>query len=152
MSTKITTWIDTEHATVELLDGPAKGIYTVALWDAHDGYMHLGEINYNGKRTMVRTPLADIDGYVEHEAAYQAKLQAQADAERKCNRCGKHVTKDAYHQMEWYRAGGLKAKVPTYYCDGCTRLLQSIGAGEHTDMEDRAAHVPSSEPQYKGDM
>lgn len=152
MNNKITTWIDAEHATVEVTDGPAKGIYTVAVWDVLGGYMRLGKTIIDGQETIIKTPIADIDGYEEHEAAYRSKLQAQYDAERECNRCGKHVTKDAYHQLEWFRAGGLKGKVQTYYCDGCARLLRSIGAGEYTDMGDRAAHVPSYEPQYKGDM
>lgn len=152
MSTKTTKWIDTEHATVEILDGDAKGTYNISLWDAHDGYMHLGEILFNGHRTFVRTPLTDIEGYKEHEAAYQSQLQKKIDDERACNRCNVHVTKADYMQMEWYRAGGLKAKVPTYYCTNCARLLRSIGAGEHSEMEDRAARVPSYEPQYKGDM
>ena len=104
-----------------------------------------------GRDTIISTMTADITGYDEHLATYRAKLQAEVDADRQCNRCGVHVDKTAYHQMEWFRAGGLKAKVPTYYCAKCAQLLRSIGAGEHTEMEDRAASTPSYEPSYKGD-
>jgi len=151
MGNKITTWIDAETAEIEILDGPAIGKYQILVGGDHSGKIQLGHAIIDGKDTIVSTMVDGITGYAEHLAAYRAKLQAEIDANRQCNRCEVHVDKTAYHQMEWFRAGGLKAKVPTYYCDKCARLLRSIGAGEHTEMEDRAASVSSYEPSYKGD-
>jgi tRNA A37 N6-isopentenylltransferase MiaA len=76
----------------------------------------------------------------------------ESDYITQCNRCGKTLdTRTAKNQMEWFRAGALKARVPTYYCNDCYNLLSQIGAGEYTELDERAGRKPSYEPEYKGD-
>ena len=86
----------------------------------------------------------NIDAVVEME---------ESDYMSRCERCGKKVdTRKAYRQKEWARFGGSKIRVDSFYCEGCHRLLSSIGAGETTDLEHRAGHVPSVEPYTKSDF
>jgi len=83
-----------------------------------------------------------IDAMIEHDRR-----------NTRCDRCGAHVDTDsAYHQEEWARLGVSKVKVRAYYCDPCARLLRAIGAGERTAMQERAARVPSYEPETKADF
>jgi hypothetical protein len=100
-------------------------------------------------------PMAEIIRVIaEHDhrdeaqiASDNARMEAEADAHRKCERCGEHVGHDAYRQTENSRYG----KVTTYYCDSCRQLLTQIGAGEHTAMQDRASDRPDNTPYTKED-
>ena len=107
-------------------------------------------------RADVRKVLADVTklycGHDKHTAQEIAAIVAEVNNNIRCERCGVKVDPTTcYHQEEWARLGASKVQVRTHYCDSCTRLLQTIGAGEHTEMQDRAAHVPSYEPTTKQD-
>jgi len=136
-ATKKTTWVNEEWATVELLDGPAKGEYQVSIWGDEDGLVKLGIVTVDGTERTLKTRVEDIEGYAEHKSAAEAKLAAEIVAARKCNRCGKHVEVTAYSQDEPVSFGGSRVMVATYYCDDCRRLLQTVGAGEYTAMDER---------------
>lgn len=83
----------------------------------------------------------NIDAVVEME---------ESDYQGRCERCGDKLdTRKAYSQLEWTRFGGKKVQVKSCYCDGCRRVLQQVGIGEQTAMEERAADVPSYEPTNK---
>lgn len=89
----------------------------------------------------VRTPK-------EIEAAHRAELRDHCH----CERCGAKLDGNtAYSQQEWDRLGGARVKVRAYYCTSCTALLTTIGAGERTAMQERAAAVPPVEPYTKQD-
>lgn len=83
----------------------------------------------------------------EQQAADNARFDAEADAHRKCERCGTHIGRDAYHQIERSYFG----KVIAYYCDSCQRLLTQIGTGEHTAMQDRSSIRQDNTPYTKMD-
>ena len=80
-------------------------------------------------------------------ASDNARIEAEADAHRKCERCGEHVSKTAYRQTERSPWGPVTA----YYCDSCRQLLTQIGAGEHTALQDRASDRPDNTPYTKED-
>lgn len=85
----------------------------------------------------------NIDAVIESE---------EEDYKEDCTRCHATVdTRTAYTQKEWTRFGGSKVQVNAYYCHTCHQILGGIGAGEHSELEDRAGHVPSREQAYKGD-
>jgi len=76
----------------------------------------------------------------------------EADYQTHCERCGQVLDiRTAKNQKEWMRHGGSKVQVIAYYCDGCHALLTTIGKGEWTPMQERAAYVPSYEPTTKND-
>jgi len=76
-----------------------------------------------------------------------------SDYQARCQRCGCGVdTRKASSQKEWSRFGGSKIRVDAFYCDSCHRLLAGIGAGEVSDLEHRAAHIPGAEPHTKTDF
>ncbi len=54
-----------------------------------------------------------------------------------CDRCKCVVTPTAYSQQQWTRLSGSKIRITAYYCDSCKTLLSTIGAGEHSALEDR---------------
>jgi len=83
----------------------------------------------------------------EQVASDNARLEAEADSHRKCERCGEHVTKAAYSQTEQSPWGPVTA----YYCDSCRQLLTQVGCGEHTALQDRASDRPDNTPQTKED-
>jgi hypothetical protein len=86
------------------------------------------------------------------EAADQAEHERYLREDTRCERCGQKIDGNtAYHQEEWTRFGGKKVKCIAYYCDPCRHLLASCGDGEMSDLEHRAAHVPSPEPYTKED-
>lgn len=61
----------------------------------------------------------------------------------KCERCGKKIDGNtAYSQQEWYR----KMRVTAFYCEPCRALLASIGAGEYTELQERASVRHGYEP------
>jgi hypothetical protein len=77
----------------------------------------------------------------------------ESDYQARCARCGVKIdTRTAKHQREWTRFGGSKVQVDAHYCDGCFSLLRGIGAGERTELEERAGYVPSYEPTHKEDF
>ncbi len=94
---------------------------------------------------LARKPMPEIIRVIsEHDprtdaeqAADREKILAEAEANRKCERCGCHVSGDAYHQTETAGFCGRPVKVVAYYCDSCRRLLSEIGAGEYTDLQHR---------------
>lgn len=70
-----------------------------------------------------------------------------------CERCRTKIdTRTAYSQLEWARFGGEKKQVIAYYCNDCKTLLSTIGMGEKTELEHKAAHVPSQEMINKEEM
>lgn len=76
----------------------------------------------------------------------------ESDYQGRCERCGEKLdTRSAYSQKEWSRFGGKKIQVTTHYCTGCHKTLEAVGQGEVTDLEHRAAEVPSCEPTTKQD-
>lgn len=87
----------------------------------------------------------------EQQAADKARILAEAAANRKCERCGCHVSGDAYYQTERANFCGQTVKVVAYYCDSCHQLLTQIGAGEHTAMQERAGDRPDNTPYTKED-
>lgn len=104
-------------------------------------------------------PMAEIVRVIaEHDrrddvqiASDNARMEAEADARRKCERCGCHVSGDAYHQTERANFCGQTVKVVAYYCDSCRQLLTQIGAGEYTAMQERAGDRPDNTPYTKED-
>lgn len=73
----------------------------------------------------------------------------ESDYEGACERCrGPIDTRTAFSQMEnvWRGARGR-----VYYCAACSHLLHSIGAGEHTEMDERAGARPDMTPETKSD-
>lgn len=71
MAAKRITWKSATECTVEILDGPAVGAYHVDI--ERDipigGYLAVGEIRLNGRRTQIRVATADI---AEYDARYHA--------------------------------------------------------------------------------
>lgn len=85
----------------------------------------------------------NIDAVVEME---------DSDYQGKCERCGSSLdTRKAYYQKEWSRFGGKKVQVVAHYCDKCSRVLQQVGIGEKSAIEERAASITSYEPANKQD-
>lgn len=85
----------------------------------------------------------NIDAVVEME---------DVDYQGPCERCGTKVdSRTAYSQLEWSRFGGKKVRVKAHYCESCRKVLQAVGMGEVSEMEDCAANVPSYEPTTKQD-
>ena len=94
-----------------------------------------------------RKPMLDIIRLVS-EYSFPATPEV---AENHCDRCGVTVPKTAYNQQEWTRFGSQRVRVTAYYCIDCARVMHAVGAGEHSDIQDRAANVPSYEPTTKED-
>lgn len=117
----------------------------------------------------VRCPMATLAKALESKpmpeikrlvAEHSVKTEEQIEAERqhilqhecRCERCRMHVDgRTAYSQQEWTRFGGQRVKVAAYYCDACKALLQAIGAGEYTAMQERAGEVEPHEHAHKQD-
>lgn len=85
----------------------------------------------------------NIDAVVEME---------ESDYQGPCERCGAKVdSRTAYSQLEWTRIGGKKVRVKTHYCESCRKVLQAVGMGEKSAMEERSASTPSRELETKQD-
>lgn len=70
------------------------------------------------------------------------------DYQGNCDRCTRRVdTRNAYKQTQQYRGH----RVIAYYCNDCQRLLQTIGQGEYTAMQERTGYNGSIEPEGKTD-
>ena len=99
-------------------------------------------------------PMAEIKRLVaDHEVLTPAEQKAEREQflrdHSECERCGAKVDGNtAYSQKERF-AGNV---VTVYYCETCRGLLQAIGAGEYTAMQERAATRYSREPETKGDF
>lgn len=78
----------------------------------------------------------------------EARAQALRD-HTNCERCGQQIDGNtAYSQHEWFG----KVKVVAYYCVPCRQLLSAIGAGEYTELQERASARHSQDPETKGDF
>ena len=150
MTTKTTKWTDGKNAVVTIYDGPAEGEYPISIFslDKNSGNVTLGKVVVDGKDRTIITPASEIEGITEKLNAYIETLKNQPNH---CERCGAEVAKDAYHQEEWARFGGRAVKVAAYYCAACHGLLASIGAGEYTELQERAGNKPGYEPYTKED-
>jgi len=85
----------------------------------------------------------NIDAVVEME---------ESDYMVKCERCGKTIdSRTSYSQKEWTRFSGQKVQVKAHYCESCKQVLQAVGKGEHTAMQDRAEQATGYEPHTKED-
>jgi len=85
----------------------------------------------------------NIDAVVEME---------DSDYQVRCERCGRQIdSRTAYKQEETDYIGASKVKVIAYYCDHCRQLLNNIGAGEYTALEERASADQDNTPYYKED-
>lgn len=116
--------------------------------DVSERFMHLTDILVDKIRTATRDAgRGELIAYRNIEPVFEPE---ESDYWQPCGRCTTKVdTRKAYSQMEWHRFGGMKAKVSIPYCAACRSLLSSIGAGEITDLEHRAAEIPSREPINK---
>jgi Zn finger protein HypA/HybF involved in hydrogenase expression len=101
------------------------------------------------KKAMNDAGRGEVLGYRNIEAVIEME---ESDYQQKCERCGNKIdTRKSYSQKEWSRFGTQKVQVTAFYCNSCKNILNTIGAGEITDMEHRAGYVPSYEPQTKED-
>lgn len=92
----------------------------------------------------------DIVSYTFCDAEYEKE---ESDYVANCERCHTKIdTRTAYSQKEWTRFNGQKVQVIAYYCNDCHQLLGMIGLGEVTELEHRAAHVPSQEMMNKEEL
>jgi hypothetical protein len=102
------------------------------------------------QKAMMDAGRGEVISYRNIEAVVEME---ESDYQTRCTRCGKQIdTRTAKHQREWTRFGGSKVQVDAHYCDGCFSLLRSIGAGERTELEERAGYVPSYELTTKTDF
>lgn len=90
-------------------------------------------------------------------AEYSVRTEAEIVADREqylrehihCGRCRKQIDGNtAYSQQEWFG----KTKVVAFYCDSCHALLSAIGAGEFTELQERASARHSHGPYTKEDF
>lgn len=100
--------------------------------------------------TGVRSILAEHSRLTPEQA--EAARTEQLSRRTLCDRCGTEVDeRTCYSQTESARLGGRRVRVVARYCAACTTLLRTAGAGERTDMEERAATVAVSAPHSKPD-
>jgi hypothetical protein len=104
-------------------------------------------IDHSPKGAIIRT-IAEHDCRTDAQVTIDAEMvNAEMDKNRRCDRCGTHVAKTVYSQKE----GSQWGPVTVYYCDSCRQLLTSIGAGEHTAMQERADERQDNTPVTKED-
>ncbi len=102
-------------------------------------------------------PMPEIARLVaEHDIKTAEQIKAAIERDKRnnchCERCSVKIDGNhAYHQQEWRRIGSDKVKATIYYCKECATLLRAVGAGEASEMQQRAADVPSYEPAGKDD-
>ncbi len=99
-------------------------------------------------------PMPEITGLI---AEYPVRTESEIASEReqylrdntKCERCGKKIDGNAaYSQQEWFG----QARVVAHYCDSCRALLSAFGAGEYTELQERANARHGHEPYTKDDF
>ena len=82
------------------------------------------------------------------EAEYAAERERHLRDDCRCERCGARVDgSTAYSQVERSRWG----EVTAWYCEACRQLLQAVGAGEYSAMDERAAAGEPVERETKAD-
>lgn len=95
------------------------------------------------RNALTRKPMPEIVRLIaEHSVRTDQEITEleQEIADYHCRRCGEKVDKStAYCQREWGMLGDSKVQVNAYYCDRCRDLLQAIGAGESSEMNQRKA-------------
>lgn len=136
------------------LDGPAAGTYTVRVPVPQD-HPQAGSVILVGSKDS-KPVYVRLAPRPELAAAIKATLAAERDAylatETRCDRCGCHVDgRSCYRQAQWTRLGGSRIKATAYYCSSCAGLLQTIGRGELSAMDERAADRPDMTPDSKQD-
>jgi len=107
-------------------------------------------ISHEGLRryTLMRQPVSVVKAiWAEHSHVSLGTTVAQhpvtepehvgvAAPDTHCDRCGDAVSDNAYSQTERGRLGPVTA----YYCDACRNVLQAVGAGEYTAMDERRGY------------
>lgn len=151
------TWRIEGDALTITLDGPAAGTYSpthisgescVPTIQTVQGVEVILVGRKDGKPVYVK--MATRPELAEAIRSYHAAQAVAYDAAHpvRCERCGQVVdTTTAYHQTERSPWG----KVIAYYCDSCRSLLQTIGMGELSAMEERAIERPDLTPETKED-
>lgn len=92
-------------------------------------------------RAMADAGRGQVISYRNIEAVVEMKEQ---DYIGRCERCGAPVdSRNDYHQME----RGMHA----YYCAHCAQVLNAIGQGEITAMDERRCERHDNSPAYKAD-
>jgi len=109
-----------------------------------------------GKALVARPMPAILSVIGDHDILTDADRAARTAewlrTETRCGRCKEQIDGNtAYQQDERARFGGRVVIVTAHYCESCRSLLQSIGAGEYTDMQARASEQPSMEISHKAD-
>lgn len=136
------------------LDGPAAGIYSVPVPIPRD-HPKAGSVilvgSKDGKPVYVRlAPRPELAAAIEAELAAERDRHLAADT--RCDRCGSHVDgRTCYRQQEWTSLGGSRVKATAYYCAACSSLLQTIGRGERSAMQERSAERSDLTPETKED-
>lgn len=90
-----------------------------------------------------RKPMAEIKALVAEYPVDEVAPEAH-----RCERCGVDVDDNAYRQHEQTHRG----RVVAYYCDDCARVLRTVGAGEHTALEERRVETDGAEYAHKSDI
>ncbi len=79
--------------------------------------------------------MVNVDG-VSSGAVSQRRVEMADYCE--CDRCGVEVDREtAYTQIEKSTWHGQRISVTAHYCDKCAATLRTVGAGEHSAMDDR---------------
>lgn len=113
--------------------------------DGVEGVRAVAEVDGKSYTLLLTIPRADYD-------AICPPAQPADTPPTRCTRCVTRVDREtAPSQMEWGRLGSTRVRVRAYYCDACYRLLTTIGRGERSAMQDRAAAHPDFTPDGKQD-
>jgi ribosomal protein L37E len=89
----------------------------------------------------------NVTSYTFENAEFEKE---ESDYFERCDRCGEMVdTRIAKTNEECRRFGGIKTKLRIPYCNSCYNLLNTIGMGEHTELEERSSSVPAYEKTNK---
>jgi len=130
-------------------DRENKGMYTIVeIEHVEEGIFFIGlKCSLDILKSNLST-VPEIKSIIkEHGLLSDAEIKKMSDDNRRCEKCGKRVNEKAYSQVEWHQG----YKVITHYCDDCTKLLKTIGAGEYTAMQDRSADKTIDVPSHKQD-
>ena len=101
------------------------------------------------KKAMAEAGRGEVLSYRNIDAVVMVE---DSDYQVRCERCGRQIdSRTAYRQQETDYLGASKIKVTAYYCEHCRQLLNNIGAGEYTALEERASADQDNTPYYKED-